>query len=182
MKISYSSVGILVGVIALSAPGLFAASAKLCPTGPVTAASYTWNFPKEASGLLTQMKTDAFQVRNIAGNLQALDRDGYANFWEYDATLLQSARSQVNAMDGMLCRLETIRRVSTPWEKQAISNVVPNIIELSDTTQAAIQYLNHNHGALMFPAYAGQAEVMYDKANRIMNFVDQYQHRLNERG
>jgi hypothetical protein len=181
MKIRFWNAGLLATVIGLASSGLFAASAKLCPTGPVTAASYTWNFPKEASGLLAQMKTDASQVRNIADNLQAVDREGYSNFWQYDATLLQQARGNVNAMDGMLCRLETIRRVSAPWEKQAISHLAPSILELSGTTQVAIDYLNHNHQALMFPAYTDQAQVMYNKANRIVNFVDQYQRRLNER-
>jgi hypothetical protein len=181
MRTKYWNLGLIIGVIALFSPGVFAASAKLCQTGPPTAASYTWNFPKEASGLLVQMKTDAMQVKNIADNLGAVDREGYNNFWQYDATLLTSARARVNDMDGMLCRLETIRRVCAPWEKQAIDRIRPSVIELTDTTQATIQYLNHNHDALMYPAYTDQAQVMYNKANRIINFVDQYQTYVNER-
>jgi hypothetical protein len=181
MRVKYWNLGLIIGVIALFSPGLFAASAKLCQTGPPTAASYTWNFPKEASGLLVQMKADAVQVRTIADNLGAIDREGYENFWQYDATLLTSARTRVNDMDGMLCRLETIRRVSAPWEKQALDRIRPSVVELTDTTQATIQYLNQNHDALMYPAYTDQAQAMYDKANRIINFVDQYQRRLNER-
>lgn len=182
MRMKYWNLGLIVGVIALYSPGLFAASVTLCKTGPPTAASYTWNFPKEASGLLVQMKTDAMQVKNIADNLGALDRDGSGNFWQYDATLLNTARTRVNAMDGTLCRLETIRRVSAPWEKRAIGRIAPSVIELSDTTQATMQYLNRNHEALMFPAYTDEANVMYNKANKVIDFVDQYQRRLKERG
>ena len=181
MRMHYWNLGLIAAVIGLSSTGLFAASGKLCPTGPPTAASYTWNFPKEASGLLVQMKTDAMQVRNIADKLGGLDREPFENFWQSDAILLQSARTRVNAMDGMLCRLETIRRVSAPWEKQAIGRIAPSVVELSDTTQAAIHYLNHNQEALMFPAYTDQAEVMYNKANRIVNFVDEYQKYVSER-
>ena len=181
MRMHYWSLGLIAVVVGLSSTGLFAASPRLCPTGPPTAASYTWNFPREASGLLVQMKDDAVQVRSIADKLDALDRDPFDNFWQYDATLLNSARTRANAMDGMLCRLETIRRVSSPWEKQAISRVAPSVVELSDSTQAAIHYLNHNQEALMFPAYTNQAAVMYNKANRIVNFVDQYQKYVSER-
>lgn len=181
MRMHYWNLGLVAAVIALTSTGLFAASAKLCPTGPPTAASYTWNFPKEASGLLVQMKTDAMQVQNIADTLEALDREPFENYWQYDATLLNRARTRANAMDGMLCRLETIRRVSSPWEKQAISRIAPSVVELSDTTRSAIHYLNRNQVALMFPAYTDQAEIMYNKANRIVNFVDEYQKYVNER-
>jgi hypothetical protein len=182
MRMKYWNLGLIIGVIALFSPGLFAASAKLCQTGPPTPASYTWNFPKEASGLLAQMRTDALQVRNIADTLQELDHQGENNFWQADAIALNSARQPVNAMDGMLCRLETIRRVSAPWEKRAIGRIAPSVIELSDTTQATIQYLNNNHDALIFPAYTDEAQVMYNKANRIIDFVDQYNRRLKEQG
>ena len=181
MKLKYWNLGLIAIVIGLSSTGLFATSAKLCPTGPPTAASYTWNFPKEASGLLVQMKTDAIQVRDIADKLDGLDHEPFDNFWQYDATLLDSARKQVNDMDGMLCRLETIRRVSSPWEKQAISRIAPSVVELSDTTQATIDYLNQNQRALVFPAYTDEAGIMYNKAGRIVNFVNEYQKYVNER-
>ena len=181
MRMHYWNLGLIAAIIGLSSTGLFAASATLCQTGPPTASSYTWNFPKEASGLLVQMKTDAMQVRDIADKLQAIDRESYESFWQYDATLLDSARTRVNAMDETLCRLETIRRVSAPWEKQAISRIAPSVLELSDATQAAIHYLNQNQETLMFPAYTDQAGVMYNKADRIVNFVDQYQKYVNER-
>jgi hypothetical protein len=181
MKLNRWNLGLIVTLMGLSSTGLFAASATLCPMGPPTAASYTWNFPKEASGLLVQMKTDAMRVRYIADQLGGLDRDSSGNFWQADAILLSSARKRVNAMDGMLCRLETIRRVSAPWEKQAISRIAPSVVELSDTTQAAIDYLDQNQEGLIFPAYTDQAEIMYNKADRIVNFVDQYDKNLSER-
>jgi len=181
MKMSYWNVGLLAGVVALASTGLFAASAKLCPTGPPTAASYTWNFPRETSGLLTQMKTDALQVRHVADKLQALNRESSENFWQYDSTLLNTAKANVNSMDRMLCRLETVRRVSSPAEKRTIGRIAPSVVELSDSTQYAIHYLNHNEDGLMFPAYTEQAQIMYNKANRIVNFVDEYQTYVKER-
>jgi hypothetical protein len=148
--------------------------------GPPTAASYTWNFPKEASGLLVQMKTDAMQVRDLADQLQALDLEADLNFWQYDASILQQERSPVNAMDHLLCRLETIRRVTSPQERKAIDRLAPSVIELSDSTQDAIQYLNNHQQALMFPAYTDQAEIMYNKADRIVESVNAYQRYASE--
>ncbi|HXJ92495.1 MAG TPA: hypothetical protein VMT20_06395 [Terriglobia bacterium] len=181
MRKHYWNLGLIAAVIGLSSTALFASPRRPSPTGPPTAASSTSNVPEEASDLLGQMKTDAMQVRKIADTLSSLDREPLENFWEYDVTLLNSARTRVNAMDGTLYELETIRRTSAPLEKQAISRIAPSVVELSDTTQTAIHYLNHNQEALMFPAYTNQADVMYNKADRIVNFVDEYQKYVNER-
>ena len=80
---------VIVGAAAAFSPAALAASASLCPSGPPTAASYTWNFPKEASGLLNQIKADALQVRTLADNLRSLDWEAEYNFWQYDSDILQ---------------------------------------------------------------------------------------------
>jgi hypothetical protein len=181
MRYKYLSLVTIVGLFAAYSPAVFAASSEMCPVGPPTAASYTWNFPKEASGLLAQMKSQAIQVRSLADTLQSLDREANENFWQSDATILDQARTHVNDMDQMLCRLETIRRVTNPWEKRAIADVAPSVVELSDSTQDAMNYLRGHEQTLMFPAYTNQAEVMYDKSNRIVNFVDRFQNYVSER-
>ena len=131
--------------------------------------------------MLAQMEAQAMQVRSLADTLQSLDREASENFWQYDATVLNQARSHVNDMDGMLCRLQAIRRATDPWERKAIGDIAPSVIELSDSTQDAINYLDEREDALMFPTFTDQAEVMYDKSNRIVNFVNRFQDYKSDR-
>lgn len=181
MTRKYLSLAIVFGLFAACPRAALAASSEMCPAGPLTAASYTWNFPKEASELLAQMKAQAMQVRGLADTLQSLDQEADENFWQYDSTLLDQTRTHVNDMDRMLCRLQSIRRVTNPWERKAIADIAPSVIELSDSTRDTVNYLRGHEDALMFPAFTDQAEVLYDKSNRIVNLVNRFQDYASER-
>lgn len=175
MKIGYFKFAAFMLAVAVGSPAFAASSQSLCPVGPPTPASYTWNFPGEASSLLAQIKADAVQVSHDADNLQALDRQASLNFWQYDAAILQPERDRINAMDRLLCRLETIRRLSSPAEQKAIDRLAPSVLELSESAREAIHYVNEHQDALMFQPYTMQAGVMYDEANRVVSAVNAYE-------
>jgi hypothetical protein len=161
----------------LVAPALLMAATNQCQSGIVTPASYTWDFPSEASHLLQQMKTQAVQVRDLADRLQAFDRDGDLISWQTDADVLTAARAQVNAMDADLCRLRAIRRVTLPWQQKAIDRVTPKVIELTEYVQDAVQNLNHNHTTvnMLDRSYAEDADFMYRRADTIARMVGNFE-------
>jgi hypothetical protein len=172
MNVKYLNLALIFGLLAVASPAAFAHSAQVCPVGLPTA---------EASCLLTQIKDQALEVRNLSDTLYSLDEDGTQNMWQYDASLLQEARTHVNDMDQLLYQLRAIPGMTTFAEKRTLALVAPSVVELTDTTQDAIVYLGEHQDALMFPPYRDDAEVMYNKASRIVNFVNDYQNYVLER-
>lgn len=172
MRFKCLNLALVFGLISILSPAAFARSTDVCSSAePAT----------EASCLLTQMKDQALQVRHLSDNLQGTDHQMFENYWQYDSSILQRAKIDVNKMDGTLYRLRTIRAECSPSERRAISLLAPSVVELSNTTQAAINYMDQHEQALMFPAYRDDADVMYAKSNRVVNFVNDYQDYVLER-
>jgi hypothetical protein len=164
---------ISVTVLMLALPGLLAATSisPACQAGPPTPESYKWNFPKEADSLLQEIQQHAMRARSLAAKLQSFDFDNGENHWQMDAGVLQQIKAQVNPMDHMLCRLRTIKRVALPWQQKEINRIAPAVVELTDTTQFEVSYLNKYHGHLWNPTYTSDATDMYNEANRIVGTV-----------
>jgi hypothetical protein len=159
------------------APALMAVTRPKCAAGPPTPESYTWNFPQEASTLLQNVKQQDSHVLGEVGTLQQLSRDGDGDRigWQSAATTLNQIRDHVNDMDGMLCRLRTIRRVALPWQQQAIDRLAPHLIELTDYTQSALTYLNRNQEHPYMYPFQQDVEYMWLRADGIYNSVNQYE-------
>jgi len=147
---------------------------RSCVLGAPTPQSYTWNFHQEAQDLLAAVDTDAWQVSYHADQL--------AHFsamidWQEHADQLNAIRDAVNDMGGKLCRLEAIRRVSSPWERKAIDEAAPLITEMANEAEAAITFLNDNQNHLLNPTYHAYSEEMYQqssKLNRQMSEFDDF--------
>jgi hypothetical protein len=146
---------------------LLAYSPAPCGGGKPTPESYKWNFPKEASQILNQIKIDSYKIRDSAAQLRVDDRTANLVGWQAEADLLNRLRYQVNRMDSTTCRLRTIAPVTTPQQQQAIKAVLPEMIIITDEAQSAIRFLNNNHFDLWAPRYREYAVAMYDSANLI---------------
>jgi hypothetical protein len=158
-------VGFLAGLSLASAA--FAATRPVCQCGPPTPESYKWNFSKEAFGLLAQFHQDAYGVLESADTLEEYNREPFLIDWRADSVTLDSIRDQVNRMDQILCRLRTIERVLPPEQQAEINKITPATLELTDTAQAAIHFLDRNEDRLFLPSYAAYAREMYSEAARI---------------
>lgn len=147
----------------------FAATPPASKCGPPTPEPQTWNFSKEASCLLSQLHEDAYQVRDSADSLEALDRErGLSSIdWQIDAVTLDSMGDQINKMDQILSRLQTIEKVLPPEQRTEINETAPAVMELTDSADAAIDYLKTNHDRLFLPPYTAYAREMYSEAGRI---------------
>ena len=153
---------------ALIVPAAPSIEVRSCPIGTPTAQSYTWNFPQEAQALLGGIVAEAHAARSHADTLHRFMSNPQAD-WQMQALELEQIRTAVNEMGAKLCRLETIRRVVSPWERKAISGAAPLITELANDTESAITYLNTTHTDLFNPNYTRYGEELYQRSTKLAN-------------
>ena len=159
----------MVGVsVALTAfpLALSAATANQCVCGKPTAASYTWDFHREADNLFEDVHADAHQIRDHAARLQSFEDDAGVT-WQLHADQLIQLKSEINDMGQKLCRLETIRRVVAPWQKETIDRIASTAQLLADNTQDAIVYVNAHQEHLLNPMYRRYADNLYSEASEL---------------
>lgn len=156
---------------ALVLPAATRSTTRSCTVGTPTAQSYTWNFRQEAQGLLDDVAVEAYWTSYHADQLQnfSVDVD-----WQEHADALNAIRAEVNDMGTQLCRLETIKRVVSPWEQKAINDAAPLITEMANEAQAAITYLNQNHNHLLNPTYHAYSEAMYQQSTRLTGQMNEF--------
>jgi hypothetical protein len=145
--------------------------ARGCPVAKPTPASYTWNFQKETDGIFQDIQSDAQQVYTHAANLQAI-AEAQELSWFSNGDQLDQIASLVNDMGRQMCRLETIRRVDTPWQQRTIDSIATTLHLMADNTTDAIQFLNHNQQELWLPTYQRYVNDLYQQAESLTQSVD----------
>ena len=170
----YLKLGGCLFAAALLLPAATRSEAQSCPVGTRTAESYTWKFKWEAQGLLDDVVSDARQARDHADMLQSL-MSGAEPDWHPQATELYGIRDDVNDMGRKLCRLETIRRVTSPWERQAIDHAAPLVTELANDTDKAIAFLNDNRTDLFNADYKMYGADLYERSGKLRRSVMEFE-------
>ena len=115
------------------------------------------------------------QVRDDADVLRSLTRDPNMVSWRDHADRLMQVRQEVNTMSEEMCRLQAIRRMAFPWQGRAIDRIWPAVIELADSTQAALKF-THGEDTVNFasPRYTNDLSSMYQVADRIARTTSDY--------
>jgi len=137
----------------LVVPAGLMASQQPCQTSAPTALSKTWNFPKEATELLKDVRAKAYAVGSDAEGLASLSRFDDVS-WERNSSHIERIRDEVNAMGKDLCRLQEIRPVALPWQQREIDRITPKLQDMATQTQNSIKLLNaneHTFWATNFP-------------------------------
>ena len=129
-----------------------AAVGAKCVTGKPTAASYTWNFQKEADRIFEDIHADAAQAQYHAEQLQSFGLDEEVS-WQSHAIELSEVRSAINDMGERLCRLEVIRRVVAPWQQKTIDRIAVTVRLMADNAEDAIAFGNNNPRTLWSPTF-----------------------------
>jgi len=119
---------------------------------------------EETSNLLQQLESDALTVKNVADHLRALTRDPFVTDWQDDGDQLVKIRSQVNDMDKLLAELRTNQSADLPWQQKAIQSIAPSVVNLTDTTEAAVVSLNQNQGDVYQSNVYGLSQDLYNQA------------------
>lgn len=120
----------------------------------------------DAHDLLRQLHADAYQVRDAADQLEALNREPFQFSWETQAEALENMRDRINHMDGVLYELRSMEGMLPQGQQAEIDNAAPAMVELTDTTQAAIEFMNHNQDRLWVRQYTDYVNEMYSEASR----------------
>ena len=151
MKLRYSGLAALVAAV-VAVPVASQAAPQTCTAGKATPASYTWNFPTEASQLLNGIQQDANKAEDRASTLDMFTMNSNID-WQIHAFELNALRREVNDMGRKLCRLEEIRRVAAPWQRKAIDAAAPDILLMADNTGDAIHFANEYQNNFWRPSY-----------------------------
>lgn len=124
----------------------------------------------DARDMLRQLHDDAFQVRDAADQLEAYNREPFLIDWRMQAETLENMKYHINHMDRELARLRAVQGKVPQDERAQINEIAPAMMELTDSAQAAIDFLNNNEHLLWMPKYTDYADEMYSEACRVERY------------
>jgi hypothetical protein len=181
MRINVLYKGVLVAVTLCVAPAALPAAPRAGQPGADRVESGKGAFAINASNLLQEVQIDAFRVRDNAEQLQEQLRIPSQNDWMSDGDLLERVRDRVNEMDKLLSQLRENQAAASPWQQKAIERIAPSVVNLTDTTQAAIVTLNDNHGRVGLSDLPGLARDISDRASQIVRATGDFERYANAR-
>ena len=154
---------VLCFLFSLMLPAAMFASPQPCaqPSGQ------SYEQSKQAADLLERIRVDAYRVQDRAATLESFDDERQQIGWQADAAILTQQKAQIDRMDHLLYRLRTMQAELPAGQRAEIRAITPAVIEASDTTQAAIRYVNEHPHALFTPRYEGYATDVYNEAGRV---------------
>lgn len=136
-------------------------------------AAYAAEANTEVTKLLSQAKTQAFQIKEDALNMESFNRMAVSR--ETEAAAINQIRDHVNALVATENKLQAAKEDAAPWQRQVINRVVPFLDELEGYTSAVIEHLNgevHHTPAEMKDYLEANADYSTDLAKMIADFVD----------
>jgi hypothetical protein len=134
------------------------------------AASKGWDFPAEASGLLGEIQARAAQLSQDSDKLESFTRMRLS--WQSHAYQLTVAREHVNEIGRRIQRLQAIRDLAAPWQRQAIDSILPVAVNLAKRTESAIGHVNENRNYLWAASYVDHLQALKDHAGEMKQAVD----------
>jgi hypothetical protein len=156
-------VGTTMGALLLA--GSLMASPPASSPDYATVDASAWNFQKEASHLLAEVRVFSGELRKDGDQLESFRLSNLS--WQTHGDQLTRAKGHINAMGERLERLQEIRHVTAPWQQQAIDRMVPVAAEIASRTQAAIEHLNENRGYLFALTYTDHLTTIAEQARRL---------------
>ena len=123
--------------------------------------------------LLSEAKTQAFQVKEDAVTMESFDRMAVSR--EMQAAMINQVRDHVNALVLTEQKLQAARPDASAWQKQAINRIAPFLEEFNGYTSAVIEHLNREvpHTFAEYKDYLeANADYATDLAQLIADFVD----------
>lgn len=155
--------GVMAAGVLTAAPGGVSASGANCQTEDR-------NFPAEASRLLKEVQFAATLLTRDAAILESYSRGALSR--ESHADRITVVKHHINNMGEKLNRLQAIRHLVTPWQRQAIDSVVSPAAMLAAHTQAAIEHLNERRNNLWHPEYTDHLRGIYDRSGQVKEAVN----------
>ena len=127
------------------------------------------NYSDEASKLLKEIQSRAADLSYDASILESFTRSQPS--WQTHAEHLARAGTHINAIGERLQRLNEIREVSAPWQKDAIDSLMPVAVSLANRTNAAIQHTKQNGRNLWSEVYTEHLRAISGHADQLKETV-----------
>jgi hypothetical protein len=140
----------LTGCLAVAMAGLPALS--LAATNPVAIQLDGGVVHKQVFQAVKDLSAKACDAADHAAALQSIARNASSD-WQVHLSQLDALKDDINAMGRNLYDLEQIRDSAAPLEREAIDRAAPLLKLMADNTEAAIQFLNDNHGNFWLASY-----------------------------
>ncbi len=154
----------------MAAGSLFAAPATASAPCETSVQAEDRNYQQEASRLLKEVQTHANALSSDADLLLIYARGSISR--HSHALQVNLVKDRVNAIGKPLNRLQAIRHVAAPWQRQAIDSVVPIAASLAAQTEAAILHLNEAGKPLWAPDYTDLLRSISDRSDQVKQTID----------
>lgn len=132
------------------------------------------------SKLLSQAKTQAYQLREDAAEMELLTQvhesasSATQISLETKAEAINSINGDVNAMMLLQTKLDNARKMAAPWQQMAIDEIKPLVMELASNTQVVIQYINNAPTKLNSADYKDYVEANSDQAAQLAALINSF--------
>jgi signal transduction histidine kinase len=167
MRFTLKRAAAVVTAFVLFWTGLAFASPRMTPNEASVYSS------ERASRLLSEIQDEAISLTQNAGQLEALARHPQYN-WQSHAIYLDAVKGRINAVGDRTAELQRISANALPWQQQAIAQVTAQAAQVAASTEAAILYLNGNHGRLFVPEYKDHVATIADSSQSMKQTVDNF--------
>ncbi len=127
---------------------------------------------KEVSSILSDVKTEAIQLRHDADELKAFTHSTLS--WESHAAKVDEIKRHVNNAGQSLSKLDSARGSASPWQQQAIDRISPLLKELASNVESTIEHLNQKPKLLRTGPYADYAAANYDLSSNLAELISDY--------
>lgn len=127
---------------------------------------------KEVSTLLSDVKTEAVQLRHDADEMKAFTHSTLS--WESHARKVEEIKEHVNGAGKLLTKLDNAKKDASPWQQQAIDRITPMLKELASSVTATIEHLSQKPKLLHTAPYADYVAANYDLASNLAELISDY--------
>lgn len=127
---------------------------------------------KEASRLLSDVKSEAVQLRHDADELKAFTHSTLT--WQSHSAKVDQIKEHVNNAGELVSKLDNARDEASPWQQQAIDRITPMLKELAANTTATIEHLNQRPQLLHTGPYADYVAANYEVASSLAELISDY--------
>lgn len=126
---------------------------------------------EQVTKLLTQARTEAFQLKDDAATMESFKRMNVSR--ETQAVTINQIKDHVNALTRLTAALKESEPIASPWQKKVIKGIDPFLQELGGYTSAVIEHLSgevhHN-----FAEYQDYLEANLDYSTDLVAMINDY--------
>jgi hypothetical protein len=125
-----------------------------------------------ATGLLNQVRTEAYKVQSEAGQLLAYDP--LLIGWQAYSSELTRIKGHVDAMDSKVTHLREMEAKLAPQQRTEIQRIAPRALVLTLDTDGAIKAVSRHQQDIFASQFDVYAQQLYTQAKQINGVTSDY--------